>query len=293
VPGIPLRHDPTTYTLIEDSTMHRTRIARSLVALLPTLLAGCGAEGVTGPSPQPIPTVTVITVTGANAIDVGRTSTMTATARRTDGTTEDVTSAATWQSSNPAVAQVNARGVVSAVAAGSAVVSASVSAVTGQLPIQVTAVDNVQDVEVRVEEVLIHGTCDENSLFEGAADGEFSFRFDLIRGGDRVTLWFTQREPYARGTHPLPTRPSLVFKRNITRGDEFRVEFVATEHDGLLGPDPRLPGGGMTRSHVFVNGQWSGGREFRLGTNPCSVGVVYSIASRTAEATSAILADAH
>jgi hypothetical protein len=224
-------------------------------------------------------TVTTITVTGANAIEVGRTSNLTATARRSDGTTADVTSTATWQSSNPAVAQVDTGGVVSAVAAGSAVISASMGGVSGQLPMQVTAVDNLQDVTVLVERIEIHGTCDENSLFESAVDGEFSFRFDLIREADRATLWGTSRQPLTRGAHALP-RPGLTFRLNITRGDDFRVEFFATEHDGLLGPDPRLPGGGTGRTHVFVNGEWSDGRSFRLGSDVCGASVFYSIASR-------------
>jgi uncharacterized protein YjdB len=48
-----------------------------------------------------------------------------------DGTTQDVTGLATWQSSNTAEATVSSTGVVTAIAAGSVAVTATYQSVTG------------------------------------------------------------------------------------------------------------------------------------------------------------------
>jgi len=55
---------------------------------------------------------------------VGGTSQFKATATLADGSTQDVTSQATWQSSDTAVATVSSAGVVTGVASGSVTVSA-------------------------------------------------------------------------------------------------------------------------------------------------------------------------
>jgi uncharacterized protein YjdB len=62
---------------------------------------------------------------------VGSSSQFTAVASLAGGVTQDVTGAATWSSSNTAVATVSATGLVSAVAAGNAVISATYSGVAG------------------------------------------------------------------------------------------------------------------------------------------------------------------
>jgi RHS repeat-associated protein len=59
--------------------------------------------------------------------DVGEAVPFTATGTMTDGTSEDFTSRATWTSSSPAVATINATGVASALAAGQTTIRASFS----------------------------------------------------------------------------------------------------------------------------------------------------------------------
>lgn len=85
------------------------------------------------------PTQTSTTVTPASAsVVVGGTQQLTATANYSDSSTIDVTSTATWTSSNTAVATVSASGLVTAVAAGSATITAASGGFSGTSAITVT-----------------------------------------------------------------------------------------------------------------------------------------------------------
>jgi Bacterial Ig-like domain (group 2) len=70
------------------------------------------------------------TVTGT-APAPGATSQFTATAIMSDGTTQDVTSQATWTSSNAADATVSSTGLVTGVTAGSVAIQATYLSITG------------------------------------------------------------------------------------------------------------------------------------------------------------------
>jgi uncharacterized protein YjdB len=70
---------------------------------------------------------------------LGETAQFTATATLSNGTTQDVTSQATWQSSNAAVATVTPTGIVRSVAAGEADISATYSSVSGSRQVRVSA----------------------------------------------------------------------------------------------------------------------------------------------------------
>jgi hypothetical protein len=68
---------------------------------------------------------------------IGQTSQLTAKAKLSNGTTQDVTAQATWQSSNTTVATVSATGLVTVQAFGSVDISASYHNVTGRLSLSV------------------------------------------------------------------------------------------------------------------------------------------------------------
>lgn len=76
-------------------------------------------------------TVSQVAVTG-NAPNVGLTAQFTATATLSSGATQNVTSQATWQSSNTAIATVNNAGVVTGVAAGDVDITATYQSVAGR-----------------------------------------------------------------------------------------------------------------------------------------------------------------
>ncbi|MCK9927519.1 Ig-like domain-containing protein, partial [Frankia sp. Mgl5] len=61
------------------------------------------------------------------------------TATYANGSTQDVTSQSTYQSSDPTIATVNAAGVISGVAAGNATITVSYYGKTITVPVQVTA----------------------------------------------------------------------------------------------------------------------------------------------------------
>lgn len=88
------------------------------------LTTACGSSS-TAPS-----AVNTVTVTGA-APAVGATAQYSAVANLSDGSTENVTTSATWTSSNPDIATVSATGLVTAVAQGNVSISATFDSVTG------------------------------------------------------------------------------------------------------------------------------------------------------------------
>ena len=75
-------------------------------------------------------TVSSIAITGI-APAVGASAQFTAIATMGDGTTQDVTSTAAWQSSNPSDATVSTTGVVTSVSAGTVQIQATYLTVTG------------------------------------------------------------------------------------------------------------------------------------------------------------------
>ena len=101
----------------------------ALIAGVAVFTAACGST--TAPS-----SLTSITVAGIAPV-AGSTTQFVATGTLSDGTTQDVTTTATWMSSDPSVATVSTAGAVTGVAAGTASVFATVGNVTGTLQVTV------------------------------------------------------------------------------------------------------------------------------------------------------------
>ena len=81
-----------------------------------------------------------IAVTPANvSIALGSKQKFTATGTFTDGTTQDLTSTATWSSDTTSTASIDATGLATSAGMGTATVSASSGAVTGSTVLTVTA----------------------------------------------------------------------------------------------------------------------------------------------------------
>jgi hypothetical protein len=76
-----------------------------------------------GDSSTSATTISTLAITGT-APAIGATAQFSAIATMGDGSTQDVTSLATWQSSNVAVATVSSAGVVTGVGTGSVIVNA-------------------------------------------------------------------------------------------------------------------------------------------------------------------------
>jgi uncharacterized protein YjdB len=104
-------------------------------------------NAVTGSAPLTVSTATVasISVTPSSAeLAPNTTASLVATATLSDGTTQVITNNATWSSSNTAVATVDNAGNVSAVAGGSATISAQFGGVTGTSAIAVNQLASIQ-----------------------------------------------------------------------------------------------------------------------------------------------------
>jgi len=89
------------------------------------------------PPPRAL-TFLAITPSGGT-ITTGNTLQLKATGTYNDSTTSDLTSTATWNSSDAGVATVSSKGLVSAVAAGSATITATSGSVSGNVTVKVTA----------------------------------------------------------------------------------------------------------------------------------------------------------
>jgi hypothetical protein len=274
--------------------MRHEIIGRSVVALAVAALAvGC-SKSPTGPSEATGGgTVTQVTLGGNLSAPEGGTSQLTATASKSDGTTQDVTSQATWNSSDPTVATVSATGMLSSLKEGTANISAAFGAQTGRGTAHVTAA--LFDVTIVANSVTAQSSCDD--LFEGSANGEFALRTQVfLRDGTTVPVHSTDGYPgdpsdpvywnvtdggtrsiAATKTFTIPGRPS-----------EFvSVEFGATEWDRALVVvgnarwvhDRRMAGQLGLKTHQFSNGALlgQGPNTLQLGDSACGIRLNYTI----------------
>jgi hypothetical protein len=99
------------------------------VVIAMALTVGCSGNSPTSPAAPSVSEVSSVSVTQVSA--TSRSCQLAATARFSDGTTRDVTTAAQWDSSNPSLATVTNTGVVTVVAAGDVEVRATYQSVSG------------------------------------------------------------------------------------------------------------------------------------------------------------------
>ena len=86
-----------------------------------------------------VTTLNSITVTPANAsVAAGLTQQMTATGHYSDASTQDLSSAVTWSSSNPSAATINSTGLATGVAIGGTTITAALNGVSGSTFLNVT-----------------------------------------------------------------------------------------------------------------------------------------------------------
>jgi uncharacterized protein YjdB len=95
----------------------------------------------TWPTPITMPTVSSVSINGysGDITGVGHTVQLRATAHLSNGTALDVTNIASWASDATGVARVSSSGVVTAVSAGDATITATDSGVVGRQRITVRA----------------------------------------------------------------------------------------------------------------------------------------------------------
>lgn len=128
-----------------------------IVVCLAVLIVGCMSKSSpTAPTPEgppspppPVapapPAISSVTVTGTSSFTATGQSQFAARVTLSDGTTEDRTSTATWQTDNTTVATVSAQGLVTILASGDTSISATVSDVRGALGITVRIANRTPD----------------------------------------------------------------------------------------------------------------------------------------------------
>src|ERR1700722_9064032 len=126
--------------LSRDEHSRRSTVGALLLVLTGVLAACGGGGGGGGGSPPPMVTLSSIAVTaGSASFALGTTDQLTATGSYSDGSKKDLTSQVTWASATMTVATVSTAGLATSVAAGTSVISASLSGVTGNDTLTVTA----------------------------------------------------------------------------------------------------------------------------------------------------------
>ncbi len=113
--------------------MARWHRSVALLTIGMLVAAGCGSSGGGSPTPTPTPTPTVtsVTVAGAGNPVAGDTAQLTAVANMSDGTTQNVTGQASWESSNQAVVTVSGSGLATFLSACDADLKATYKSVAG------------------------------------------------------------------------------------------------------------------------------------------------------------------
>jgi hypothetical protein len=118
----------------------------SCIGLLTASLVACGGGGGGGNGPSR--TLTSVAIAGNTTFaSAGQTSQLAARAQYSDSTSDDVTTQATWSSSNQAIATVSATGLVTAQAGGTASITATFQGVSGTQGVTV-AQPQVQQVSI-------------------------------------------------------------------------------------------------------------------------------------------------
>lgn len=100
-------------------------------------ILGCGGSGKRSSSNNSSSTLTSLSVSGANSVPVGTTLQLSANGAYSDGTSADLTSQATWKTSDATIASVSASGLLTAIKQGSITVTATMGTITGSASITV------------------------------------------------------------------------------------------------------------------------------------------------------------
>jgi hypothetical protein len=281
--------------------MHHRILRQAVVALgLTLLVVGCSKSSPTSPGGGSNggngngATVTSLAITGALAVAEGATSQLTATATMSNGTTQDVSSQATWTSSNTDVATVSGTGLLTALMAGTTDINAVYSGRSARVTVTVSAARF--RLTVRANSVTALGTCD--GVTQGLTKGEFAVRVRVVTAaGGSVTITNTGSYPgnpnnllvYSLGKNQSRSLSGVTsFTLNGAAGQFARVQFNATEWDSqvvLIPPSTRwihdssMDDRSTQRTHSYGNGSFGGlgPQTLTIGNSSCGIRLNYTV----------------
>lgn len=264
-------------------------------ALVVSMVALVGCDSGTNPDDPPViqgPSLSSVTLTGGSALTVGQQIQLTASANFSDGTVQNVTSGATYRSSDNAVATVTSSGLVTGVSAGTVSLTATYQGVQGSLPIRVDAVVPAFDLDLTLSRLTIVEDCDPNTFGSSAivGPGEFTYRV-LVRFPGESSFTPVQE------TVNYPGNPANAISASngesialgngasrtvrVREGDTVRIQLRVTEWDNP-NRDTRMADLPTEFAHRFSGGQWSqvGTNDLPLGGTGCRVNLVYGFRAR-------------
>lgn len=281
--------------------MHHRILKQAVVVLgLALLVVGCDKSSPTNPNGgngnvgSNGTTVTALAITGTFQVAEGDTSQLTATATLSNGSTQDVSSQATWQSSETSVATISGTGLLTALKAGTTDITAVYSGRTARVTVTVTTAS--YRVRVASQSVTVLGTCDD--FTQGLGHGEFTVRVRAtLANGNYYTLFQTSSYPGSPSNpHSLSIAKgasrsisgSRVLTLSGASGQFVRVEFRATEWDTqvvVFPPSTRnVHDGSMddrstVRTHSYRNGGFGflGAQTLTIGNSSCGIRLNYTI----------------
>lgn len=275
--------------------MHHPIVHCGAVAVVISALAiGCAKSpaGPSGTNGGGSSAVTQVIIGGNLSLPEGSTSQLTATAQKSDGTKQDVTSQAAWSSSDPAVATVSASGMLTSLKVGTANITAAFGSQTGRGTAEITVAE--YEVTIAANSVTALASCDD--FFAGPTNGEFAVRTDVIlTDGTSVNIHSTEGYP---GNRSDPVYWNVAGGGSRTIGSTKKVTipgrdlsfvsviFRATEWDSttLFGntvwtPDSRMNDQSATGHHQWFRGVLTsaGPNELALGDSDCGIKLNYTI----------------
>jgi uncharacterized repeat protein (TIGR03803 family) len=227
-------------------------IRNSILSLMLLLLAACGGGG----SGSNNVVLQAIAITPTNpGQQLGMTLQLVATGTYSGGTTRDVSSTATWSSSNTSVATVSAAGLVSTVAIGTSTITATSGGVMGRGTMVVTARPATESILYTFGTTASDAVQPSGSLLQ-ASDGNF-YGTTVSGGANSCTLI----GPNGCGT---------VFKITPAGVETILHSFGASASDGW-GPSPLI----QASDGNFYGTTIGGGANSCSGANYC--GTVFTI----------------
>jgi hypothetical protein len=263
------------------------------VAAATLLAAACSKDSPNAPS-KSTPQVTGVSIDGSTTLAEGATSQLNAVASQSDGTTQTVTTRATWTTSDPTVATVSATGLLTALRAGTADIAATFGSQTARRTAQVSRAR--YRLSLAVQSVTAIDTCDD--VTQGLTTGEFAVRVRTVTtSGSTDTVVTTPSYPgntsqprvFNLGRNASETlNTPRTYTLDGAPGEFLRVQFNATEWDEqivLIPPsirwvhDSRLDDASTSRTHGFGGGTFSGlgPNTLTLGGGSCGIRLHYTV----------------
>ncbi len=240
-----------------------------------------------GAPDAPSRVLTTVSVAGRSTYTAGDQAQLTVTARYSDGTSDDATAQASYESSNNAIVTVNGSGLVTAVSEGSATVTARIQGMAGSLPVTVGRADPIFSLGVTLGRLAVLEDCD-----AGATAGEFSYQVAVRFPDDASFTTVQETLNYPGNFNSAIARSdgeSILLGNSASRsrlareGDAVSLRLRVTEFDGGGLADPLMNDRTTTRTHRFTSGQWSqvGSNQVPLGSTGCRVELSYTFRATT------------